>query len=180
MRARHIILTIAAAVVLAAPTAVLAQTGPGPGDGSGSGGGWGGGFGSHGGDIGGFGGQGGGMLRMIPRILRHLDLEPGQQELIEGILETTRTTIEPLVKQSKEQRNAFHEIYGIGDFDDIAYREFFEALAAIDVEIKLASADAVSQVWKLLTPEQQQQIEDMRGSFGKGMARRGSGRRPTS
>jgi Spy/CpxP family protein refolding chaperone len=117
---------------------------------------------------------------MIPRLLRHLDLEPGQQELIEGILETARTTIEPLVEQSKEMRNEFHQNYGIGDFDGTAYREFFGALAAIDVEIKLASADAVSQVWKLLTPDQQQQIEDMRGSFGKGMARRGGGRRPTS
>jgi Spy/CpxP family protein refolding chaperone len=171
MKRRHMILTIAAAVLLAAPTAVLAQGGPGPGQGGGPGGGWGGGFGPHG------GGQGGGMLRMIPRILRHLDLEPGQQELIEGILENAKTSIQPLVDQSIEAREAFHQDHGIGDFEETAYREFFKSLAAIDVEIKLVSADAMSQVWKHLTAEQQEQLQEMLENSGRGIKRRSGGRR---
>jgi len=171
MKRRHMILTIAAAVLLAAPTAVLAQGGPGPGQGGGPGGGWEGGFGPHG------GGQGAGMLRMIPRILRHLDLEPGQQELIEGILENAKTSIQPLVDQSIEAREAFHQDHGIGDFEETAYREFFKSLAAIDVEIKLVSADAMSQVWSHLTAEQKEQLEDMLDNFGRGMKRRSGGRR---
>jgi Spy/CpxP family protein refolding chaperone len=171
MKRRHIILTIAAAVLLAAPTAVLAQGGPGPGQGGGSGNGWGGSLGSHG------DGQGGGMLRMIPRMLRHLDLEPGQQELIEDILENAKAAIHPLVEQSIEARESFHQDHGIGDYDETAYREFYESLAPIEVNIKLASADAVSQVWNLLTTEQQEQLQDMIDRFGQGMKRRAGGRR---
>jgi len=174
MKARHIILTIAAAVLIAAPTTVLAQGGPGPGQGGGSGSGWGGGFGSHG------GGQDGGMLRMIPRILRHLDLEPGQQELIEEVLQNARTAIEPLVAESREAREAFHQDHGIGDFNADsygAYEAFYESLAAIDVEIKLVSAGAMSQVWKLLTAEQQEELQEMLDNFGRGMKRRAGGRR---
>jgi len=171
MKARHIILTIAAAVLIAAPTTVLAQGGPGPGSGGGSGSGWGGGLGPHG------DGQGGGMLRMIPRILRHLDLEPAQQELIEGVLENAKTSIQPLVDQSREAREVFHQEHGIGDYHETAYREFFESLAVIDVEIRLVSADAVSQVWKLLTAEQQEQLQEMLENFGRGMKRHSGGRR---
>jgi len=171
MKARHIILTIAAAVLLAAPTAVLAQGGPGPGQGGGSGSGWGGGFGPH------ADGQGGGMLRMIPRMLRHLDLEPGQQELIQGVLENAKTLIQPLADQSREARELFHQDHGIGNYDATVYRQFFESLAVIDVEIKLVSADAVSQVWNLLTPEQQEQLQEMIDRFGQGMKRRAGGRR---
>jgi Spy/CpxP family protein refolding chaperone len=174
MKARHIILTIAVAVLLTAPTAVLAQGGPGPGQGGGNGGGWGGGFGPHG------DGQGGGMLRMIPRILRHLDLEPGQQELIEEVLENAKEAIESLVDPSIEAREAFHQDHGIGDFNADtydAYKAFYESLAAIDVEIKLVSADAMSQVWKLLSAEQQEQLQEMLEDFGRGMKRRAGGRR---
>jgi Spy/CpxP family protein refolding chaperone len=171
MKARNIFLTIAAAALLAAPTAGLAQSGPGPGQGSGSGGGWGGGAGWHG------GGQGGGMLRMLPRMLRHLDLESGQEEQIENILESARDEIETLATQSREAREAFHEDHGIGDYQESAYREFFESLAAIDVEIRLVGADAVSQAWKILTVEQQEELLDLLESFGRGMKRRGGGRR---
>lgn len=177
MKIQNVILTIAAAILIAAPTAVLAQAGPGPGDGSGPGSGWGGGFATHG------GGQGGGMLRMIPRILRHLDLEAGQKELIEGILETARSAIQPLIEKSMEERVAFHEDYGIGDYDATdetiakAYRTFFESQAVIEVEIRLISADAVSQVWNLLTPEQQQQLEEMRDNRDNRFKRRSGGRR---
>ena len=181
MRARQIILTIAALAILASPAAVLAQSGPGPGPGDGNppGSGWGGGHGPHGGQ-GGYGNQGAGMLRIIQRILRHLDLEPGQQEAIEGILESAREEIQPWMEQSRSLREAFHETHGIGDFDEGIYRNHFQALAAIDVEIKLIAAEAVSQVWEQLNEEQKQQLEDMRGSFGGKSYRRGSGRRSTS
>jgi len=171
MKARHIILTMAAVLLLAAPTAVLAQSGPGPGQGGGSGSGWGSGFGQHG------GGQGGGMLRMIPRMLRHLDLEPGQQELIQGVLENAKTLIQPLADQPREARERFHQDHGIGDYDETAYREFFQSLAVIDVKIRLVSADAVSQVWNLLTAEQQEQLQEMLDRFGQGTKRRAGGRR---
>ena len=181
MKARHAILTIAMALALAAPTAVLAQTGPGPGQGEGSGPGWAGGFGPHGGGHGRFGSsQGTGMLRIIHRVLRHVDLEPGQEELIEGVLDSARQGIDPWIDKMEELRISFHENHAIGSFDEVAYRDHFQAVANIDVEIKLISADAVSQVWNLLTPEQQAQVEEMRRGFGGGKARQSGGRRSTN
>ena len=114
---------------------------------------------------------------MLPRMLRHLDLEPGQEEQIEAILESARDEIETLAAQSREAREAFHENHSIGDYQESAYREFFESLAAIDVDIRLVGADAVSQAWKLLSVEQQEELLDLLESFGRGTKRRGGGRR---
>jgi len=176
MKARNIILTIAAAVLIAAPTTVLAQAGPGPGQGGGSGsgwggGGWGGGFGPHG------GGQGGDALMMIHRVLRHLDLEAGQEEIIEGVLDDAMSKIQPLAERSREARELFHQDHGIGDYDETTYRQFFESLATIDVEIRLVSANAMAQVWSVLSDEQRQQLEEMRNRFGQSFKRRSGGRR---
>jgi Spy/CpxP family protein refolding chaperone len=172
MKRRDIFLIAATALLLAAPTAVLAQGGPGPGQGGGGhGGGWGVGVGPHG------GGPGEGMLRILPRMLRHLDLEPGQEEQIEDILENAETAIEPLIAQTVEAREAFHQNHGIGDYDETTYRLFFESLAAIDVEIRLVAADAVSQAWKTLTAEQQEALQELLENSGRGMKRRGGGRR---
>ncbi len=99
MRARNIILTIAAAILIAAPAAVFAQTGPGPGDGSGSGGAWGGGQGPHGGGQGRFGNAEGGdglrfFERMLPRVAEELGLSDEQLSQIQAIVDAARQTIE--------------------------------------------------------------------------------------
>jgi Spy/CpxP family protein refolding chaperone len=110
MRARNIILTLAATIILAAPLTVFAQAGPG--DGSGSGGAWGGGHGPHGGNQGWFGdGEGGHGLRffehMLPRLAEELGLSDEQLSEIQTIVNEARPKIEEYAQQLREGREAY-------------------------------------------------------------------------
>lgn len=174
MKVRSIILSITAAALLAAPTAVLAQGGPG-GGGPG-GGGWGGnqGFGAA-------GGPGNGMLRMLENRLNHfaerIGLDETQVAQIEAILADHHATVDPYVEELQALRQEWHDNHTPGDFNDAAFRTFLETEAPLDIEIKVASASAFAKIWnEVLTTEQQEQVQSMRGRSGAGL-KRGGGRR---
>jgi len=186
MRARNIILTIAAAALLAAPTAVFAQNGPGPGDGSGSGGAWGGGHGPHGGNQGWFGdGEGGHGLRffehMLPRLAEELGLSDEQLSEIQTIVDEARPKIEEYAQQLREGREAYREeIEDPTYFNPEAFRAHAEIQHGIQTNLGLVAGQAKADALKVLTPEQLEQLEEMRGNFGKRTFRRGGGRRSSS
>jgi Spy/CpxP family protein refolding chaperone len=186
MKARHIFLTLAAAIVLAAPTTVLAQTGPGPGDGSGSGGAWGGDQGRHGGGHGRFGDhEGGDGLRffehMLPRLAEELGLSDEQLSEIQTIVDTARPKIEDSAQKLREGRETYRE--AIEDptyFNEEAFRAHAEAQHSIQTELGVVVGQAKADVFSVLTPEQREQLEEMRGSFGKRSFRHSGGRRSNS
>jgi len=186
MKARHIILTIAAVAVLAVPATVFAQTGPGPGDGSGSGGAWGGGYGPHGGGQGRFGGGDGAdglrfFERMLPRVAEELDLSEAQLSEIQTIVEEARPKIEALAQQLREGREAYHAANEDPTvFSEGAFRAHAVAQHSIQTELGVVTGQAKADAFKVLTPEQIAQLEEMRGNFGKGRSRRSGGRRSSS
>ncbi len=183
MKARHIILTMAAIAVLAAPAAVLAQQGPGPGDGSGPG--WGGGPGPHGGGPGWFGNpEGSDGLRflehMLPRLAEELGLSDEQLNEIHTIVDAARPEIEGYVEQLRANREAY--LAANDDptvFDEAAFKTHADAQHEIQVDLMVLVGQTKAKVFQVLTPEQRDQLEEMRGSFGKKMFRRGGGRRPS-
>jgi Spy/CpxP family protein refolding chaperone len=175
MRVRPIVLIIAAAAILAAPLVLFAQAGGGNCDGSGP-------HGPRGGQgmYGGPGGHGGhGLLRMLPRLAERLELTQGQQDQIQAIIDAQKPAMEDLGAQAAAARETFHSSYGIGDFEETDYRTFFEAQAQLHVEMQLIGASTISQVWDVLTPEQQQQLLDLLELFrdGRGGPRHGGGKR---
>jgi Spy/CpxP family protein refolding chaperone len=188
MRARKIILTIAAAAFLAAPTAVFAQNGPGPGDGTGSGGAWGGGQGRHGGDQGRIGNPEGvdGLRffeRMLPRLAEELGLSDEQISEIQAIVDTARQKIEEegYVEQLKAEREAYraaHEDPTYFNADD--FRAHATIQHEIQTELGVVAGQAKAKAFDVLTPEQRQQLEEMRGKFGHKNLRRSGGRRSSS
>jgi Spy/CpxP family protein refolding chaperone len=103
-----------------------------------------------------------------------LELSETQRDQISAIMEAQRPAMEALRDEAAAARDAFHETYDIGDYDEAAFRAFFESQAGIHVEMKLLGAATVSQVWEILTPEQQEQILDLIELFRDG---RGSGKR---
>jgi len=180
MKTQKIILTILAAVLIAVPGSALAQSGPGYGPG-------GGGYGAYGVHHGGIaGGDGGGILRFfehaLPRLAERLELSDEQVADIQEILDTESPAIRELMEESWAERQEFHDNHSMGDFNQFPneYLDFFENQAEAGVEIKLAVASTFAKVWEILTPEQRQQLEDMRGNFGKRSTRRGGGRRLTN
>jgi len=184
MKARHIILTIAVAVALAAPTAVLAQTGPG--DGSGSGGAWGGGQGPHGGGPGRYGDHDGAdglrfFERMLPRLAEELGLSDEQLAQIQTIVDEARPKIEGYAQQLRDGREAYraaHEDPTYFNADD--FRAHATIQHEIQTELGVVAGQAKADAFEVLTPEQRQQLEEMRGKFGQKNFRRSSGRRSSS
>ena len=180
MKARNIILTITAAALIGAPGLVFAQQGPGGGgtcDGEGPHGPAGPG-GPHG--EGSFsGGPGSHLLRMLPRLADRLELSEAQQDQIHAIVDARKPAMESLRDQASAARDAFHETYEFGDYDEAAFRAFFESQAQLHVEMQLLGAETVSQVWDVLTPEQQEEILELMELFrdGRGGPRNGGGKR---
>ena len=179
MKARHIILTILAAVLIAVPGSALAQSGPGYGPG-------GGGYGPHGGHHGGFaGGDGGGMLRFfehaLPRLAERLELSDEQLAQIQAILDEARPDIEKYVGLLRDGREAYRAANDDPTiFEEVTFRAHAADQQIYQVELMVVAGKAKADVFQVLTPEQREQLEDMRGSFGKRSPRRGGGKRSTN
>lgn len=185
MKAPHVILIIAAAIFLAAPTTVSAQAGPGPGAGSGPGGGWGGGRGPHGGGPGWFGHPEGGdglhfFEHMLPRLAEELGLSDEQLSEIQAIVDEARPKIEAYAEQLREGRETYREATEDPTFfNEEAFRAHAEAQHDIQTELGVVAGRAKADALKVLTPEQLAQLEEMRSNFGRKSFRRSSGRRPS-
>jgi Spy/CpxP family protein refolding chaperone len=171
MRAQNIILAIAAAVVIAAPGAVLAQGPPG------GGGAWG--HGPHGGGFDGGPGDGLGIFdRMLPRLADSLGLTDDQLTRIQTILDDARPEIEDLAAQLRAGREAYREAHDDpASFDEGAFRSHAAEQAQIRIDLMVLTHSTRAKAFAVLTPEQLAQLEEMRGDFGRQLKRRSGGRR---
>ncbi len=173
MKIRRIIITSVAAVALTVTGSVFAQGGPGGGFGGPGGGG------GHGamGDPGGFGGPG--LMQfehMLPRLAEYLELTADQQAQIQAILDEELPGIQALREEVRAARDLYMDAHPPGDFDEVSFRAFAEQQAQLHVEIAVASARTMSGIYNILTPEQQDKLQDLRGLMGRHHgARRGGG-----
>jgi Spy/CpxP family protein refolding chaperone len=168
MTARTIILTIAAAAICTAPMAAIAQPGPG-----GGGPGW------HGGGTG--GDHLGFFERRLPRMAEELGLSDEQLEKIQAVADAARPEIEKYAEQLRNGREAYRAEYdNPAEFDESAFRAHAQDQHLVQTELMVAVAKARAEIFAQLTPEQIEQLEEMRGSFGKRAFRRGGGRRSGS
>ena len=198
MKARHIILTIAAIAVLAAPTAALAQQGPGPGSGTGAcdgtgphegsraGAGWGGGRSFHGRGQGWHGDDAlhglGFFERMLPRMSERLGLSEEQLTEIQGIADAARAKIEEAgyLEQLRAERDAYRAANdNPRAFNEGAFLAHAAAMHEIQTALGLVVGQAKADVFSVLTDDQIEQLEQIRGNF-EGRFRRGGDRRSGS
>ena len=154
MTARSILITVAAAAALAVPGTILAQ------------GGFGGPHGQHG--LHGFDGPGLHRFEdMLPRLVDFLDLTADQQAQIEHILAEEMPAIEDLRDRLQAAHEAFRSTHQPGEFDEAELRAFAESQSQLHVELMVAGARTRSRIHSALTPEQQEQLQDARGLFGR-------------
>jgi Spy/CpxP family protein refolding chaperone len=185
MKARNIILAIAAVIILAAPMTALAQAGPG--DGIGSGGAWGGGgHGRHGGGQGQFGGDNAGhglrfFEHMLPRLAEELGLSDEQLTQIQAIVDEARPQIENFAQQLRDEREAYRAADDDPTyFDEAAFLVHAEKQHGIQTQLGVVAGHAKAAALDVLTEEQLAQLEEMRGSWGRKAFRRSGGRRSTN
>ncbi|HEV7844005.1 MAG TPA: Spy/CpxP family protein refolding chaperone [Pyrinomonadaceae bacterium] len=110
--------------------------------------------------------------------LRDINLTDDQKAQIEKI----KASFEESTKALHEQMRALHEsqpdpLSG-GAFDEAAVRAAAEARAKVQVELEVAHARAMSQVFALLTPEQKAQLAAKRQEFEQRHKERESERNP--
>lgn len=178
MKARNLILTIAAAVLMMAPTTTSAQIGPGPG------GGWHDGPGRHGGGPGWFGpGAGDHQLgffeHVLPRLAEDLGLSDEQLEKIKTVVDGARPEIERLsglLREGRDAHRAANEDPTV--FDEGAFRSHAAEQHQLQTDLMVVIGKTKAEVFKIFTPEQLAQLEELRGDFGKRAFGRGAGRRP--
>lgn len=164
MKARRTLITAAVMAALAVPAFALAQGGFG---------------GRHGGSLhGGFGGPGLERFEeMLPRLAEYLELTDDQQSQIRAILDEEMPAIEDLREQLRTAHEAFRATHQPGDFDEAAVRAFAESQSQLHVELMVAGARTMSRIFTVLTPEQQDKLQDLRGLLGR-HGGRGPGRGP--
>lgn len=139
------------ALVMGTTTAIGArQQGPG-------GFGPGGGFGRRGpGGPGGFGPGG------LVAGLRGLDLSEAQREQVKGIMESHKAEFEAQAQKLGPAHAALRDVITAETLDETAIRQRASELAAVEAEGAVLQARVHSQVWALLTPEQQQKARDVK------------------
>ena len=148
MTAKRILISALAMVAMAVPGAALAQGFGGP----------------HGmGALDGIGGPGLHRFEeMLPELAAILDLTEAQQGQIEAILDEELPAIDALRDRLRDAHQAFRASQQPGAFDEAAVRAFAESQSPVHVELMVAGARTMSHIHNLLTPEQQQRLEELR------------------
>ncbi len=104
--------------------------------------------------------RGDGPMRM-ERMLGQLDLTDAQREQIETILDVHRNAAAGQRADLHAARAALADRIHADVFDEQAIRDAAAAVATIEVDIALSRATLLQQVRGVLTPEQQDRLEQL-------------------
>lgn len=136
-------------VLLLMAAIAFAQEGPGRPDGPGGGG-----------PRGERGPRGGG----IP-FLRDLNLTDAQKAQIKQIVDNFESSTKALHEKMRTLRGGDFDVLKDGAFDEASVRAAAQARASVEVELEVARARMLSQIYAVLTPEQRAQIAERRQQF---------------
>jgi Spy/CpxP family protein refolding chaperone len=119
-----------------------------------------------------FGPPGGGPPPFGPggppmRFLRELNLTDDQKTKVQQITESTRQSTKTYMDQLKTLHVDPFDADASGTFDEAAVRANAEKRAAIQVELEVAHARMMSQIFGLLTAEQKAKLAELKQSFAQ-------------
>jgi len=120
------------------------------------------------------GGEGPGMGEpdmMATHILAlgdELGLTEQQKSEIEAVLEEARPQIEALRLRMEKAREEWQENFDPANFDEATARSFAESQASMHADLMVLGMKTRAQVFGLLTPEQQEQLRNLREEGGPG------------
>lgn len=109
---------------------------------------------------GGPGGPGAGLL------LRDLNLTEAQQQQVRQLTEQYRAQNRTLIEQVRKAEQARRDAVEAVPFDEGRIRAAMQQLAEPQTEFAVQQARLRSEIYALLTPEQQQQAEKLRAERG--------------
>lgn len=141
---------------------IVATTGLAIGAGDGFGRSGCGGRGEHHSMMGGMGDAGGRLMRMA----EHLDLSAGQRDAIWKIFDDSRVSFREYGERLVEGRKAMREAVHSDSYDPVAVQVLAQAQGETLGQMMALRADLMHQARQVLTPEQRDQLAQMRGGRG--------------
>jgi protein CpxP len=90
-----------------------------------------------------------------------LDLTDDQQSRVRQILDSHRDEQRGLMDRSMKAHEALAEASTTGAFDEGAVRARAAEVAAVESDMAVAQARVFSEVYQILTPEQQTKLKEM-------------------
>lgn len=102
----------------------------------------------------GFGGPGGGFHHM----LKQLDLTTDQHSQVKAIFEKEKPTMQPLMEQMRQNREAMKALEASGPFDEVKTRALATQNAQTMVELQVEHARVKSQIMQILTADQKAKL----------------------
>jgi Spy/CpxP family protein refolding chaperone len=115
---------------------------------------------------------GGGEPRGLGRTARRLGLSEDQREQIRGILKTHAAEIETQMRAARSGRKALGDAMAAQPVDEGRIREQALALGGVRADGAVLRARIRSEVWPILTAEQQEKAKQLRSLRGKREKRR--------
>ncbi len=129
---------------------------------------------------GGHGGPGGGGdfgRHFLGRLADKLGLTDQQREQAKTILEAERTANQPIIEELQANREALKEAGKFGAFEqnEAEIMGLAQRQGELHAQLIVAKERVKSQLYQILTPEQQQQLQDLADLMGEGGPRRRRG-----
>ncbi|MEZ5293466.1 MAG: Spy/CpxP family protein refolding chaperone [Vicinamibacterales bacterium] len=112
------------------------------------------------------GGPGGPMGPMLPG-LRQLGLTDAQRDQIKTLMDAHKGEFEAHAQALGPARKGLDDAVTAEAFDEATVRQRAADLAAVEAEGAVLRARIHSEVWALLTPEQQQKARDLKAQAGQ-------------
>ncbi len=132
---------------------------------------------SHRGGPGRFGGPGGpGMGGMLPMLGAALNLTDAQRDQIKTIAQSHRDEWKTLADRARTAHQALQAAVTSGTVDEGLIRQRATEVASVDADMAVARARVFSEVWQILTPDQQAKAKELQTQMQQRMDRRWQGR----
>jgi Spy/CpxP family protein refolding chaperone len=108
-----------------------------------------------------------GMREMMP--FGQLDLTEAQRAQVRTLVETHRAATDPVLERAQTARQALHAAVTAGTIDEGAIRARSAELASAEADLAVARARLHADITKILTPEQQTELEANRSRMAERM-----------
>lgn len=117
-----------------------------------------------------FGGPGGprhGMNLLREIGIRHLDLTDAQEEQVRTVVQGHRDELTQIGERLRTAHGALNEAVAATTFDEATIRARSADVAAVQADASVLRARVRSEVWGMLTPEQQQRAAELRAKVAE-------------
>ena len=99
--------------------------------------------------------------------LRFLDLTEEQRQQIKSFKEQILLPAKESFKNNKIDRAQLRELIRADEFNEAAVTEFITDMQQSSTAFRVAQVRFRHEVWQILTPEQQEKVDEMRDKRGK-------------